>query len=273
MTQNMIRSNGLDLYYETHGDGPPLVLVMGIGYDSGLWKLAQVPALAKKFRVIIFDNRDVGRSSQARAPYTIADMADDVAGLLDGLDIRRAHILGLSMGGMIAQQFALRHPARTDRLVLAGCGAAPARAAFEPIRAWTWIKRNDATGEAFACEQFAWLFSLAFRRNRAAVESTLAMLASNPHPISADAYQRQATAYLGYDALDQLGTIRAPTLMIVGEQDLLTPPYVCEEVTRRIPGARLAVVEGDGASHLVAVERPDDFNALVARFLDGESSR
>src|SRR5262245_50187981 len=117
-----IRSNGQDLYCETHGDGPPLVLVMGIGYDSGLWHLAQVPALAKKFRVITFDNRDVGRSSKATKPYAIADMADDVAGLLDGLDVKRAHVLGLSMGGLIAQQFALRHPSRIDRLVLAGCG-------------------------------------------------------------------------------------------------------------------------------------------------------
>src|SRR5262249_20878034 len=197
-------------------------LVMGIGYDSSLWKLAQVPALAKKFRVIIFDNRDVGRSSQARAPYTIADMADDVAGVLGGLDIERAHILGLSMGGMIAQQVALRHPPRIARLVLAGCGAAPARVAFDPIRAWAWLKHNDASGEAFACEQFTWLFSTAFRRNRAAVDSTLALLSSNPHPITAAAYQRQADAYLAYDGLDQLASIRAPTLMIVCEQDLLT---------------------------------------------------
>ncbi len=266
---NTIRANGQDLYFETHGQGPPLVLVMGIGYDSSLWKLAQLPALSKKFRVILFDNRDVGRSSLARGPYGIADMADDVAGLLDGLDVGRAHILGLSMGGLIAQQVALRHPTRVDRLVLAGCGAAPARAAFDPIRAWAWIKRNDPTGEVFACEQFTWLFSTAFRRDRDAVASTAAMLSSNPHPITADAYGRQADAYLAYDAIDQLGAIRAPTLMVVGEQDVLTPPWVCEEVTRGIRGARFEVIEGDGASHLVAIERPDDFNARVTRFLDG----
>ncbi len=274
MTQaSTIRTNGQDIYVETHGEGPPLVLVMGIGYDASLWKLAQVPALAKRFRVIIFDNRDVGRSSKARGPYTIADMADDVAGLLDGLEIKRAHILGLSMGGMIAQQVALRHSARVDRLVLAGCGAAPARVAFDPIRAWAWLKHHDPSGETFACEQFTWLFSTGFRRNRAAVDSTIAMLASNPYPVTAEAYQRQADAYLAYDALDQLGGIRAPTLMIVGEQDLLTPPWVCEEVTRAIGGARFEVVEGDGASHLVAIERPDDFNSLVVRFLEGGSPR
>jgi 3-oxoadipate enol-lactonase len=155
--------------------------------------------------------------------------------------------------------------------VLAGCGAAPARVAFDPIGAWAWLKRNDPSGETFACEQFAWLFSTAFRRNRAAVESTIAMLASNPHPVAPEAYQRQADAYLAYDALDQLGAIRASTLMIVGEQDLLTPPWVCEEVTRSISGARFEVIEGDGASHLAAVERADDFNALVVRFLAGQT--
>jgi pimeloyl-ACP methyl ester carboxylesterase len=135
-----ISSNGQELYYEVHGDGEPLVLVMGIGYDSSLWKLQQVPALSKQFRVVIFDNRDAGRSSRASREYGIADMAEDVAGLLDGLDIPRAHLLGLSMGGMIAQEFALRYPERLDRLVLSGAGAAPARSAFDPIRTWTWIK-------------------------------------------------------------------------------------------------------------------------------------
>src|SRR5258706_6223598 len=101
-----VRANGQELYFEVHGEGAPLVLVMGIGYDSTLWKLAQVPALSQKFRVLIFDNRDSGQSSKAQGAYTIGDMADDVAALMDSLDLRRAHLLGLSMGGMIAQEVA-----------------------------------------------------------------------------------------------------------------------------------------------------------------------
>ena len=93
-----VRTNGQELYYEIHGDGPPLVLVMGIGYDSSLWTLQQVPELSTRFQVVLLDNRDAGRSSRADHPYTIADMADDVAGLLDALDIHRTHLLGLSMG-------------------------------------------------------------------------------------------------------------------------------------------------------------------------------
>jgi pimeloyl-ACP methyl ester carboxylesterase len=263
------RANGQELYFEVHGHGPPLVLVMGIGYDSTLWTLAQVPALSQSFQVVIFDNRDVGRSSRAAGAYAIADMADDVAGLMDALDLERAHVLGLSMGGLIAQEVALRHAGRLDRLVLSGCGAAPARAAFDPIRSWSWLKAHDATGEVFATQQFCWLFSAAFLRNADAVQQTIAMLSSNPNPIGADAYDRQAQAYLEHDALGRLGGVRAPTLVVVGEQDLLTPPWTCEEVATRIPGARLEVIRGSGSSHLVALERPDDFNALVTSFLGG----
>lgn len=263
-----VRTNGQDLFYEIHGDGPPLVLVMGIGYDSSLWTLHQVPVLSTQFRVVLLDNRDAGRSSRADHPHTIADMADDVAGVLDALDIGRTHLLGLSMGSMIGMEFALRHPERLDRLVLAGPGAAPSRSAIDPISIWNWVKANDPSGEVFGSQQFTWLFSFAFLRNREAVHETIALLASNPNPVEPQAYDRQARAYLHFDALDRLGAIKAPTLVIVGEQDLLTPPWVGREVAGGIPEARLAILTGDGSSHVVPLERPDDFNRLVMDFLE-----
>jgi 3-oxoadipate enol-lactonase len=261
-----VRTNGQQVYYEVHGDGPPLVLVMGIGYDSSLWT-QQIPALATRFRVVLLDNRDAGRSSRAEHPYAIADMADDVAGLLDALDIDRTHLLGLSMGSMIGMEFALRHADRLDRLVLAGPGAAPARSAVDPISIWNWVKANDPGGQVFGGQQFAWLFSAAFLRNRQAVQETIALLAGNPHPIEPEAYDRQALAYVGFDALDRLAGIRAPTLVIVGEQDLLTPPWIAREVADGIPGARFEIVTGDGSSHVLPLERPDDFNRLALDFL------
>jgi 3-oxoadipate enol-lactonase len=262
-----VHANGQELYFEVHGAGPPLVLVMGIGYDATLWTLAQVPALSRTFQVVIFDNRDVGRSSNATGPYTIADMADDVAALMDALDIERTHLLGLSMGGMIAQEFGLRHPDRLLRLVLSGCGAAPARVAFDPIRTWNWVKATDQTGEVFACQQFTWLFSAAFLRNEEAVRQTIDLLARNPNPVGPEAYDRQAQAYLRHDALDRLAALKSPTLVVVGEQDLLTPPWICREVADTIPGSRFEVLRGDGSSHVVAIERPDEFNELVTQFL------
>jgi 3-oxoadipate enol-lactonase len=262
-----VRTNGQELFYQVHGDGPALVLVMGIGYDSSLWTLQQVPVLCTRFRVVILDNRDAGRSARADHPYTIADMADDVAGLLDALDIHSTHLLGLSMGSMIGMEFALRHADRLDRLVLAGPGAAPARSAIDPIAIWNWVKANDPNGEVFAGQQFTWLFSSAFLRDQAAVQDTIGLLASNPNPVEAEAYDRQAQAYLHFDAVDRLGGIKAPTLVIVGEQDLLTPPWVAREVADGIPGALLKIVTGEGSSHLVPLERPEAFNQLVMDFL------
>ena len=264
-----VQANGQELYYELHGEGPPLVLLMGIGYDSSLWMLAQVPALSTQFQVILVDNRDAGRSSKARQPYTIADMADDVAGLLDALEIQRSHLLGLSMGGMIALEFALRHGDRLDRLVLAGTGAAPARSAVDPIKIWSWVKANNATGEVFGGQQFVSLFSTAFLRNHEAVRDTAELLASNPYPMSPEAYGRQADAYRQFDALDRLAAITAPTLVVVGEQDLLTPPWIAREVAEAIPDARFEVIRGDGSSHVVPIECPDEFNRLVLDFFSG----
>jgi 3-oxoadipate enol-lactonase len=264
-----VRTNGQDLFYEIHGDGPPLVLVMGVGYDSSLWTLHQVPALSTRFRVVLLDNRDAGRSSRADHLYDIADMADDLAGLLDALDIRRTHLLGLSMGSMIGMEFALRHADRLDRLVLAGPGAAPARSAVDPISIWNWVKSHDPGGEIFGGQQFTWLFSSTFLRDQQAVQETVALLASNPYPVEPEAYDRQSQAYLHFDALDRLGDVQAATLVIVGEQDLLTPPWVAREVAAGIPGARLEIVTGDGSSHVLPLERPDDFNSLVMSFLTG----
>jgi pimeloyl-ACP methyl ester carboxylesterase len=264
-----VRANGQDLYYEIHGDGPPLVLVMGIGYDSSIWTLKQTPAFSTRFRVVLLDNRDVGRSSRTDHQYAVADMADDVAGLLDVLGIRRTHLLGLSMGSMIGMEFAIRHPDRLDRLVLAGPSAAPARSAVDPIATWNWVKAHDAGGEVFGGQQLTWLFSSAFLRDRTAVEETTALLASNPYPVESEAYARQAHAYLQFDALDRLGAITAHTLVVVGEQDRLTPPWVARQVAAGIAGARFDIITGDGASHLLPLERPEDFNQLVINFLAG----
>lgn len=263
----IVSANGQQIYYEIHGAGPPLVLVMGIGYDSSLWTLQQVPALSTRFTVILLDNRDAGRSSRAEADYRIADMADDAAALLDELVVGRTHLLGLSMGSMIGIEFALRHPERLDRLVLAGPAAAPARSVTDPISVWSWVKANDPSGEVFGSQQFTWLFSSAFLRNQEAVRETAALLASNPHPVGPDAYARQARAYLQFDATDRLDHIAAPTLVVVGEQDLLTPPWVAREVADGIPGARFEVVTGEGSSHVLPLERPDDFNRVVIEFL------
>jgi pimeloyl-ACP methyl ester carboxylesterase len=245
----------------------PLVLITGIGSDATLWGLHQIPAFSSEFQVIAFDNRDSGRSSRATESYTIGDMAEDVVGHLDGLQIERAHLLGISMGGMIAQEFALRHPERLDRLVLAGTGAGTGRARFDPITLWSFVKQHDAEGFAFAAQQLVWIFSTDLLRNHQAVDEVLTFLGSNPNPISPEAYARQAKAYVHHDALDQVAKIRAQTLVVTGEQDRLAPPWIGRELAEGIPGAKFHLLEGPGSSHAALLERPDDFNHVVLSFL------
>ncbi|MFQ5977772.1 MAG: alpha/beta fold hydrolase [Candidatus Heimdallarchaeota archaeon] len=269
MKSGKIKANGQSLYYEIHGEGSPLILIMGIGYDATLWSLHQIPAFSKDFQVIVFDNRDVGRSSHANGSYTIADMADDVVTLLDGLKIDRASVLGISMGGMIAQEFALRHPDRLDKLVLTGTSADNSQAKFDPISVWNFVKSHDKDGLMFAAQQFLWLFSDAFVRNAEAVDQTPQMLASNPNPQSSEAYERQMDAYVKHDTLSRLGEVKAPTLVVCGERDRLTPPWVCRRVADAIPGARYHQIDGPGTSHVLPLERPDDFNTVVKSFLNG----
>lgn len=231
------------------------------------WGLYQIPEFSKEFQVVAFDNRDVGRSSQATGPYTIADMADDVAGLMDSLKIEHAHMLGLSMGGMIAQEFALHHPDRLDKLILSGNGAATGRARFDPISIWDFVKRHDTEVLTFASQQFIWLFSTDFLRNHQAVDQTLALLGSNPNPVSPEAYSRQASAYIQHDALDRIGNIKATTLVITGERDRLTPPWIGRELADAIPGAKFQLIDGPGSSRVLPLERPEDFNNIVLSFL------
>jgi 3-oxoadipate enol-lactonase len=154
---------------------------------------------------------------------------------------------------------------------LSGPDLAPARHASHPIQVWNWVKAHDADGAVFAAQQLTWLFSTAFLRNDVAVQQTLALLSTNPNPVTIEGYARQARAYLEYDPGDRLGTISAPTLVIVGEQDLLTPPWVAREVASAIPGARLEIITGDGASHVVPLERPEEFNGMVLSFLTDEA--
>lgn len=267
MNSGTVKSNGQELYYEIHGEGTPLILIMGIGYDATLWGLHQVPAFSREYQVIVFDNRDVGRSSQASGAYTIADMADDVAGLMDGLGIKRAHVIGISMGGMIAQELALLHPNRLDKLILTGTGAATGRAKFDPISTWSFVKQHDNKGLNFAAQQFLWLFSTDFLRNHQAVDETLTMLTNNPNPVSPEAYARQADAYVQHDALDRVGNITAPTLVVTGERDRLTPPWIGRELADAIPGAKFHLVKGPGSSHVLPLERPEDFNKIALAFL------
>ena len=263
-----VQANGQELYYEVHGDGPPLVLVMGIGYDSSLWTLAQVPALSTQFRVVLVDNRDAGRSSKASQPYEIADMADDLAGLLDALGIPQSHLLGLSMGGMIAQEFALRHADRLDRLGARrdGSSAGTKRRRSDPDLELGQGQRRDRGGVRWATVRVPLLHRLPSEPPGGAGHRR----AAGKQPVPDESRGVRATGGC-------VPPVRCPRSAgrnhgsDPGGRGRAGPADATldrREVADAIPGARFEVIRGDGSSHLVPIERPDDFNRLVSDFLN-----
>jgi 3-oxoadipate enol-lactonase len=246
------------------GAGEPLVLVMGFGGDHLAWGL-QIPAFAAEYRVIAFDNRGVGQSDAPDVPYSSAMMADDAVGLMDGLGIERAHVCGVSMGGMIAQEIALRHPSRVHTLQLHATLARPD--AYMRSLVEGWRKVRVALGREEALRVLAlWLFApCSYEQRPEFVELVLQNAIANPHPQSLTGYLRQGDAILAHDTLERLERLRCPTLVSVADQDILVPPRFSHAIAQRVPGAELKTIADAG--HAYMWERADVFNAMCLEFL------
>jgi pimeloyl-ACP methyl ester carboxylesterase len=225
----------------------------------------QIPDFEERFRVIAFDNRDSGRSSLANGPYTIADMASDTARLMDALGIDRAHVLGVSMGGTIAQELAISHPGRIERLILVCTMAQFASFHVSPIQVWKWLRRRDLENRVFPIEVISWCMTHRFLRDSRAVEEMIEQFRNPPYPVPAEAFCRQVDALCGFDRADRVKEIQAPTRVVVGAEDILTPPWAVQGLASRIPGAQLEVLDGGG--HCLFWEIPDRFNRAVIDFL------
>lgn len=259
----------LQLYYETRGDSaaPPLLIISGItDYTARCdW---QTTSLADDFYVIAFDNRGAGLSSTPAPGYTMADMADDAATLLNLLGIDSAPVFGFSMGGMIALNLALRHPQRVSRLVL-GCTTAGGRlhvwpeervfkALAEPVRSGD--RRQDFQDGLWlsVSDQF-------MGEHPQEIEHLAEVAAANPQtPLG---YTGQFQAVLSHDVADRLGEIAVPTLVLHGGADRMIPPENGRLLAEGIPGARLIVFADAG--HLFFIERAADVNYAIRRFLCG----
>ncbi len=252
------------LYYEVHGDGPPLVLVNGLGLEVGSWA-PQVSVLSRRFRVVNFDNRGAGRSEAPPGPYSTAQMAGDTIRLLDLLGLDRVHVLGLSLGGFIAQELALQHPQRVKSLVLAATAARPPPRARHVIDLWRRMALAGVDREIILREQFAWSFTDKLLEEPSFVSDLVEMLVEHPYRPPPQGIAGQAAACLAHDSGPHLGRIAAPTLVLVGREDLVYPPRVAEQFAKAIPGARLAVLDGGG--HAFASEIPPRFNETVLEFL------
>lgn len=260
------QANGIDLYYEEAGSGPTLLLLNGEGGNTLDWA-SLLPALTYRFRVVTFDARGAGRSSAPPGPYTTRQMADDAAAVLDRVGAARAHVVGLSLGGMIAQELALAHPDRVDRLVLVATHARPARPAFWD--AWTTFfvqaqeRGLDRAGTVLWF--MAWMFTPAFMARHEQVQEAVAMWLDDPLLAPAHGRTAQGAAARDHDTLERLPLIAAPTLVVVGDQDILTPVANARELVEGIPGARLQVLEGGG--HLALIECEEAFTDALLAFL------
>ena len=271
----------IELYYEEHGSGDPLLLIMGLAADSAAW-LFQIPDFAEHYRTVVFDNRGVGRSSKPPGPYTIHEMADDTAGLLDSIGVARAHVLGVSMGGMIAQELALRHPERVRSLVLA-CTYPEPDAEIEHQRQSSVSQFGGtitATGETridvAALDPLLFFQHLMPRVfNQSFIDRDLPKLmqlfsGTLQWGFSMEAILGQVAAAMGHRATDRLHQIGVPTLVITGDADLLIPPANSDILAKHIPEARLVKVPG--GSHGFNFETPEIFNREVLTFLTSVES-
>jgi 3-oxoadipate enol-lactonase len=256
-------ANGQRLYYEVHGEGEPLLCVMGLAVDTLGWTL-QVPAWSQRFRTIVFDNRDVGQSSQAGGDYAVADMARDTLALADALELGSFHLVDLSMGGAIAQELALAAPERVRTLTLCVTFGGGGRWGRDHARIWAERSRGRSREEAID-ELLLLCLSERTYENAGLVAFLRTRMLENPHPQSPEAFMRQLVATSRHEARDRLGQLTMPVHVIGAEQDVLLPVWKSRELAELIPGARLTVLEG--AAHGVNLERAEDFNAAVLDFL------
>ena len=255
--------NGQTLYYEIHGAGEPLLCVMGLSADTLAW-LLQLPAFSASHRTIVFDNRDVGQSSLAAGPYEIADMARDALALADALELDSFHLLGVSMGGAIAQEMALAAPERVRTLTLAV--TFPAGGAWARKLAEVWGERvRSMSRESRVDELMLLTFSEAFFENAEGADFVRGMMLQNPNPQPAEAFIRQLDACGRHDTRERLPSLRIPTHVIGAEYDILVPLWKSRELAELIPGAELTVLER--RPHGVNVEGADEFNRAVLDFI------
>ena len=271
-----VKNDPIELYYEEHGSGDPLLLIMGLAADSLAW-MFQLPALSPHYRTIVFDNRGVGRSSKPAGPYTIAEMADDALAVLDGLDMERAHVVGVSMGGMIAQELALRHPQRVRSLVLACTYAKPDAGVEQQMESSLAVFGGSRGPNGEIQVDLSKLDPMMFFQhllptvfNQAFIMTELPALmqvfaGALQYGFDMNAILSQVVATQGHDTVERLGQIKVPTLVITGDNDLLIPSACSDVLADKIPGAKLVKIAG--GSHGFNFETPDVFNKEVIDFL------
>jgi 3-oxoadipate enol-lactonase len=231
------------MHYHLHGCGEPLLMINGFCGDLYSWKRS-IPLLDKKHQLIIFDNRGSGLTESSDGPFTMATLADDAASLIDALGLERTHVLGWSMGGNVAQELAIRHPQKVGALVLMSTYTKePERSRFA-IEAMINSVKEGGSIDTFHQMMQAWCSTEATFRGKENPAPNHPKEASSPHSIGG--FQRQKKALDAFCSKGRLQTIKAPTLVVHGLEDIMVPPAFGEEVAAGIAGARFITVEKAG---------------------------
>ncbi len=257
----------ININYKVHGEGEALVLINGYGSNSRSW-LLEIPTFSQEFQVVTFDNRGTGQSDKPDIPYTMEMMAGDVAGLLEAIGIDAAHVYGVSMGGMIAQEFTLRYPDKVISLIL-GCTNCGGRHSIRPDEeVMTFLfdaeRMKRLTPEEGARESLPFLFSQKFIDNNVdIIEQIVTQRVEYVTPLHG--YTRQAQAIMGHDTYDRLPQIEVPTLVIAGTADRLVPFENSKTLASQIPNAELVILENMGHGYLV--EAAEEANKAILDFL------
>ena len=257
-------ADGTRLHYQQTGwpGGPPVLLIQGLGADKHGWDLQRF-ALARTYRTIALDNRGAGRSDKPYGKYSLDQMADDAVAVLDHAGVESAHVVGASMGGAISQILALRHPERTRSLTLACTACRNHEWRRELVASWAESARKNGMG-AMTREAARWVIGPRSFRRMAPMFGWLGPLAL-ARPAYAFAAQCDAILDVDDDQAELLESITVPTLVVVGNQDILTPRGDSEELADRIPTAELVVISG--AAHGLMVEHASTFNRVLLEFL------
>lgn len=258
-----IRVNDINIYYETYGTGSPLILIMGLRRNLTWW-YRQIPELSRHYRVVAFDNRGAGRSDKPVMEYSISLFADDTAGLMDVLGIQKAHILGISMGGYIAQELALRHPDKVRSLLLGCTSCGGSRAVLMSQERTKKFTANDGlTPTEILRKDMDIYFSDGFIANHPdEVKEFIEISLQYYQP--ADAFLRQFAACLKHDTADRLGGIRVPVFIATGDDDPLVPSANSLILKELLPGAELCVFPG--CRHCFFIEESEIFNRKAIEF-------
>jgi len=257
----------INLYYEIHGEGFPLVMIMGLGGPSAAWDKYIINTFSKEFRVVIFDNRGSGRSDVPEGDYSIEMLAGDVVGLMSALGLLRAHVLGVSMGGMVAIELALRYPERVDKLVL--CCTSGGASRFIPPKG---NAMEDIMGlmsgepEEMLKRGLRLMYTPEFiAEHPERIEEFIQEMRASNVSYSPVGTMRQLRGIMGFDAHDRLHMIKIPTLIIAGKRDPLIPYENSIILAEEIPGSKIVLFEDAG--HGLYSQKREEFCKIVIDFL------